>query len=204
MCEGPPRWVEEVQSEWASKSHEPLKVADQKEAERSGQQTWASDAFRTAALSKGQQEWMRLLEKGDLRGVMPKMSQFLRLTGKELKSNPRATREYAAKCLKEAELGPHFNQDRYKHLTEQADKDALAWAVQRGAGCIWLEDSERTYVRAFKHRLVTKGAPVRVGLHRLSRPDMEWVEKAISEDVARGQLVKGSSDWGFPAFRPRK
>ena len=37
-------------------------------------------------------------------------------------------------------------------------------------------------------------------MHRLSRADMEWVEKAIGEDVARGQLVKGSSLWGFPAF----
>ena len=26
------------------------------------------------------------------------------------------------------------------------------------------------------------------------------VEKAIEEDVKRGQLEKGSSDWGFPAF----
>ena len=25
-------------------------------------------------------------------------------------------------------------------------------------------------------------------------------EQAIREDVARGQLIKGNSDWGFPAF----
>ena len=37
-------------------------------------------------------------------------------------------------------------------------------------------------------------------MHRLSRPDMEWVEKAVAEEVNRGQLVKGSSEWGFPAF----
>ena len=34
----------------------------------------------------------------------------------------------------------------------------------------------------------------------MNRPDTEWVEKAIAEDVARGQLVKGSSLWGSPAF----
>ena len=37
-------------------------------------------------------------------------------------------------------------------------------------------------------------------LLRLNRPDVEWVEKAIAEDVARGQLTKGDSLWGFPAF----
>ena len=41
---------------------------------------------------------------------------------------------------------------------------------------------------------------MRVGLFRLNRPDTEWIEKAIAEDVARGQLEKGTSDWGFPAF----
>jgi hypothetical protein len=55
-------------------------------------------------------------------------------------------------------------------------------------------------VRGFKHRLITRGPPVRIGLHRLNRPDTEWIEKAIAEDVARGQLTKGASLWGFPAF----
>jgi hypothetical protein len=29
---------------------------------------------------------------------------------------------------------------------------------------------------------------------------VEWIEKAIGEDVERGQLTKGASLWGFPAF----
>ena len=41
---------------------------------------------------------------------------------------------------------------------------------------------------------------MRVGLHRLSRADTEWVEQAIREDAARGQLCRGNSAWGFPAF----
>ena len=41
---------------------------------------------------------------------------------------------------------------------------------------------------------------MRVKLFRLNRPDTEWIEKAVQEDVKRGQLVKGSSEWGFPAF----
>ena len=117
---------------------------------------------------------MEKLKKRDLGGVMPKLSQFLRLAGKEFTTNPRATKEYADQCLKEAQLGPYFEKSRYKHIESQADKDLLAWAIQRGAGCIWLEGSERTYVRAFKHRLVTRGPPVRVGMHRLSQT--HWKE----------------------------
>ena len=41
---------------------------------------------------------------------------------------------------------------------------------------------------------------MRVPLPRLSRADTEWLEKAVAEDVARGQLTRGSSEWGFPAF----
>ena len=65
---------------------------------------------------------------------------------------------------------------------------------------MWLPDSERTVALGFKHRLITRGSPVRAPLHRLSRPDTEWCEDAIAEDVKRGQLVRGSSPCGFPAF----
>ncbi len=37
-------------------------------------------------------------------------------------------------------------------------------------------------------------------LFRLNRPDTERIEKAIAEDVKRGQLERGSSEWGFAAF----
>ena len=69
---------------------------------------------------------------------------------------------------------------------------------------MWLPDSPRTSVKAFKHLLITKGGPVRAPLHRLSRADTAWIEQAINEDVKRGQLQKGSSDWGFPAFPTRE
>ena len=65
---------------------------------------------------------------------------------------------------------------------------------------MWLPDSPRTSARGFKLRLITTGPPVRVPLHRLSREATEWCEQAIQEDVARGQLTKGNSSWGFPAF----
>ena len=65
---------------------------------------------------------------------------------------------------------------------------------------MWLPETPRTTVKGYRHRLITKGPPVRVGLHRLSRPDSELVEKALQEDVDGGQLIKGHSQWGFPAF----
>ena len=65
---------------------------------------------------------------------------------------------------------------------------------------MWLPESPRTSARGFKHRLITRGPPVRVPLHRLSREAAEWCEKGIQEDVDRGQLSKGSSAWGSPAF----
>ena len=52
--------------------------------------------------------------------------------------------------------------------------------------------------------MITLGPPVRVKLFRLNRLDTEWIERAIQEDVKRGQLFKGNSEWGFPAFLLRK
>ena len=49
---------------------------------------------------------------------------------------------------------------------------------------MWLPDSARTSARGFKHRLITRGPPVRVPLHRLSREATEWCEAAVQEDVA--------------------
>ena len=65
---------------------------------------------------------------------------------------------------------------------------------------MWLPDTLRTTVKGFMHRLITRGHPIRGKLFRLDRAVTEWIEKAIQEDVKRGQLEKGSSDWGFPAF----
>ena len=90
-------------------------------------------------------------------------------------------------------LGQEPDLERYGHLSSADDFELLRWVVRRASGCFWIKDSPRTRVKGFRHRLITRGPPVRVGLHRLNRPDTEWVEKAIQEDVARGQLTPGSS-----------
>ena len=46
---------------------------------------------------------------------------------------------------------------------------------------MWLPDTPRTTVRGFLHRLITSGVPIKMGVHRLSRTDLEFVEKAKVE-----------------------
>ena len=89
---------------------------------------------------------------------------------------------YVQACLDACGLGEEVDTDRYAHLTS-ADLSLLRWVVARGSSSMWLPGSRRTMARGFKHRLVTRGPPVRVPLHRLSRVDQEWCEKAIQEDV---------------------
>eukprot|EP00973_Karenia_brevis_P070622 9818808-Karenia_brevis.AAC.1 len=61
--------------------------------------------------------------------------------------------------------------ERYSHLSPE-DFGVIQW----------LPDSPRTTVKGFKHRLYTRGPPIRVKLFRLNRADTEWIEKAIEED----------------------
>ena len=140
------------------------------------------------------------LKAGDLDGPLLDPNQYLRLRNETLTGNPRTTGEYRNACCEAVGLGSVPDPERYGHLRHQDDYDLLRWVVRRASGCFWMKGSQRTCVKGFRHRLITRGPPVRVGLHRLNRPDTEWVEKAIQEDVARGQLIPGASLWGSPAF----
>ena len=142
---------------------------------------------------------MQKLKAGDLSGVDVCPSQYLQLRDEPLRGNPRATTDYKEKCVEAVGLGKTPD-ERYTHIEHKDDFELLRWAVRRGSGSMWLPESPRTCVRGFRHHLITRGPPVRMGMHRLSTPDTEWVEQAIREDVARGQLTKGFSEWGFPAF----
>ena len=170
--------------------------ADKKHAEEAGARSWGQLG---ATLTEGQRRWMDRLAKGDLSGIDVDPKQYLELRDEKVEGNPRAAEEYKDRCCAAVGVGPTPD-ERYSHIPAKADVDLIRWAVRRGSGCMWLPESPRTSVRAFRHRLITRGPPVRVGIHRLSKPDTEWIEQAIREDVARGQLIKGNSDWGFPAF----
>ena len=85
-------------------------------------------------------------------------------------------------------------------LADSDNVKLLRWVVTRGTECMCLSDTQRTTVQGYRHRLITRGPPVRVGLHRLSRPGQELVDKALQEDVARGQLVNGLLAVGLPGL----
>ena len=48
------------------------------------------------------------------------------------------------------------------------------------------------------------GPPVKTPPHRLSPEQAQWIDDKVNEEVARGQLVRGSSPWGSPAFPTRE
>jgi hypothetical protein len=138
------------------------------------------------------QVWMAKLRSGDLSGSLTPLEAFVPLRGEVLQANPRLTKGYKTECLETIGLGEVVDLERYGHL-DGPSHDILKWLVDRGTSCMWLPDKPRTRARGFKHRLITKGPPIKVPLHRLSRVDTEWIDQAIKEDVERGQLVRGSS-----------
>ena len=121
--------------------------------------------------------WMKKLAMEDRSGPEFPVGQYLQLRDKRVDGNPRQTSEYREKCLQAVGLGAEVDMARYGHLQLRGDfgdnVSALRWVVRRGTGCFWVPDSPRSSVRGFKHRLITRGPPVRIGLHRLNRPDTE-------------------------------
>ena len=181
---------------------EPLRHASKAEALKAGERTWqkVGDSENGEKLIKGQKKWLDKLYSGDLSGVETPAATFLDMRNSEpLDHNPRSAEKYRQDCADICGLGATPDKEKYGHLCD-ADIELLTWCVKRGSSSMWLPESHRTSARGFKHRLITRGPPVRAPLHRLSREATEWVEKAIQEDVARGQLKKGSSAWGSPAF----
>ncbi|MDP7559647.1 MAG: hypothetical protein QF745_03810, partial [Planctomycetota bacterium] len=148
---------------------------------------------------KAEQAWMTKLKNGDYSGPVLDSTRYLTLRNQTIEENVRQTEGYRTLCTEAVGVGEIPDMERYAHLKPE-DFDVIRWCVRRGSGSMWLPDSPRTTVKGFRHRLITRGPPVRRPLFRLNRPDTEWVEKAIAEDVKRGQLEKGTSDWGFPAF----
>jgi len=156
-----------------------------RERAREANSNQADEAKRLASLEKSHAAWMARLRSGDYEGPQLDTARYLELRGERIHGNPRHTEEYKDRCAEAVGVGEEPDRERYKHLKD-ADIALVRWVVRRGSGCMWLPDSPRTTVKGFLHRLVTRGPPVRRPLFRLSRPDAEWIEKAILEDVLRG------------------
>ena len=116
---------------------------------------------------------MKKLKAGDDSGFETPLSSFVNLRGEAMTSNPRITPEYRQECCDVCGLGKELNKEQYGYLRPD-DVELLRWVVKRGSSSMWLPNSARTSARGFKHRLITRGPPVRVPLHRLSREATEW------------------------------
>ena len=142
---------------------------------------------------------MQRLAAGDYSGPTLDRSRYLVMRKVVIEGNPRQTEEYHRLCREAIGVGEEPNMERCSHLKE-ADLGVIHWVVSQGSGCMWLPDTPPTTVKGFCHRLVTRGPPIRGKLFRFNRASTEWIEKAIAEDVKRGQLEEGCSDWSFLAF----
>ena len=116
------------------------------------------------------------LRSGDLSGPELNPEQYIQLNDEPVISNARCSETYRQICFEEEGLGPEPDCVRYGHFKRPDDFDLMRWVVRR-ALVFGNKNTPRTRVRKFKHRLITQGPPVRMGLHRLNRPDTEWVEK---------------------------
>ena len=113
--------------------------------------------------------------------------------------NPRESEEYRDKVV--AELGL-YQPEKYPHLIPE-DRAAATEVVRRKAGAIWVTGTSQTVVRGVIHDVVTVGNPVKTPPHRLNRSDAAFVEQTITDEIKRGQLKRGYSPWGSPAFSTR-
>jgi hypothetical protein len=140
-------------------------------------------------MSSSHAAWMQKLGDGDLSSPVFPVDQYLKLRDSD-RRKPTPDGEIPQRlprgCLpwEEARRGAVRSSARARGL--QAE--------------LGTADTPRASIRCFKHRLILRGPPVRIGLHKLNGPDTEWIEHAVQEDVARGQLTKGFYLWGSPAF----
>ena len=81
-----------------------------------------------------------------------------------------------------------------------ADKEAVREVIHRKVAAYWNEGTPRTTVRFFLHDTIPTGPPVRLPPHNLKGESASWVDSKLQDEVDRGQMVRGSSAWGSPAF----
>ena len=120
--------------------------------------------------------------------------EVYRFSGVQLNEDPRRTDEYRAQVLAGCDL---------KHLKPE-EAEAVKEVLARKAGAFWVPGTPRTTILHMQHDVVPSGPPVKTPPHRLSPEQAQWIDDKVDEEVARGQLVRGSSPWGSPAFPTRE
>ena len=84
-------------------------------------------------------------------------------------------------------------------LTEH-DVAAIRAVLRRKVAAFWLEGSLRITVRNLMYDTIPTGPPVRNPPHHLKGEEAEWVDKKLQDEVDRGQLERGNSEWASPPF----
>ena len=158
---------------------------------------------RRAALSSAATAAARLWEDRahvrDWTSVAADLSVY-RFCGETLTADPRRTQAYKDAVLDALGLVDTTTvQARYGHLSPP-DLAALREVTGRCAAAFWVEGTPRTTVRFMAHDTIPTGPPVRTPPHRLSTTDAAWIEDQILQEVRRGQLERGISEWGSPPF----
>ena len=123
-------------------------------------------------------------------------------SGVRVDKDPRITEDYRNRVVEGLGFGAG-QRDRHPELSE-ADIAAAREVVSRKSGAFWLEGSPRTTVRFVKHDTIPTGPPVRTPPHNLKGEAADWVDQKLQEEVARGQLERGTSPWGSPPFPTRE
>ena len=158
-----------------------------------------SAATQATAPEHGPSEWMSKAHAGDFDSVTAPVDVYVKdENGHAPESDPRRSEAYRQQVLDAVGLGSELSDD-YKHLNV-ADIAMCRDVVSRKAAAFWIEGGPRTTVRGFLHHLIVKGGPIRLPPHRVKGDDLKFVEESLQTDLRRGQLTRGRSEWGAPAF----
>ena len=93
-----------------------------------------------------------------------------------------------------------FGKKAVKEDLSEHDIKAIREVLHRKAAAFWVEGNPRTTVRNLMHDTIPTGPPVRTPPHHLKGEEAEWVDKKLQEEVDRGQLERGNSEWASPPF----
>ena len=124
-----------------------------------------------------------------------------RYSGKDVKTDPRRTKEYRDRVVEALGFGPGKTREG---LTE-TDMAACREVLSRKAGAFWLEgeDDPRTALRYLLHDTIPTGPPCRTPPHRLKGEEADWVDEQLQKDVISGQLIRGNHEWASPPLAVR-
>ena len=165
------------------------------------EETPAEQKERKEALDKeaasAEELWRQRADKKDWDQVRHSLEVYAH-AGAKVEEDPRRAEDYRQRVVEGLGFGEGAS-EKHPELNEQ-ERAAATEVLKRKAAAFWLEGSPRTTVRFVEHDTVPTGPPVKVPPHNLKGEAAEWVDNKLQEEVARGQLERGTSAWGSPPF----